>query len=82
MLNKELQEPTGNMVDAIAKLNEALGQKCMHFKVFPIRSKYLHFRCLGCKKELEIKDIKSLKLLTATFFEAGSLLASRGIVLG
>jgi hypothetical protein len=82
MINKETQEPVGNMVDAIAKLNEALGQKCMHFKAFPIRNKYLHFRCLGCKKELEIKDVRSLKLLSDTFFEAGSLLASRGIVLG
>ena len=82
MLDKEQQEPVDNMLDAISKLNERLGQKCLHFKVFPIHTRYLHFRCLGCKKELEIRDVRTLKLLAVTFFEAGSLLTSRGIVLG
>ena len=54
---------------------------CQHSRVFPIREKYLHFFCLGCKKELEIRDAKSLRILRPVFMQAAYLL-SRGVQVG
>jgi hypothetical protein len=60
---------------------ERAAPQCQHSRVFPIREKYLHFWCLDCRKELEIRDAGSLALLRPAFMQAAYLL-SRGIQVG
>ena len=60
---------------------ENMAPVCAHSRVFPIRGKYLHFFCLGCKKELEVRDADSLRILRPAFMQAAYLL-SRGVQVG
>lgn len=65
----------------LAELTRRMPEKCRHARVFPIREKYLHFWCLDCKKQIEVMDARSLRILRPVFMHAAYLL-SRGVQVG
>jgi hypothetical protein len=60
--------------ERLAELTRRGPMPCPHARVFPIREKYLHFWCLDCKKQLEVRNARSLRVLNKTFRLAGGYL--------
>jgi hypothetical protein len=63
-----------------ARLAELTGRRpmpCQHSRVYPIRERFLCFHCLDCRKQIEVRDARSLRILRPVFMHAAYLL-SRG----
>lgn len=65
----------------LAELTRRGPQPCSHPRVFPIRERFLCFHCLDCKKQIEVRDARSLRILRPVFMHAAYLL-SRGVQVG